>query len=103
MPSRAARTNYLEFGDNPDWPFYDVDRVIMFSGGLDSLSGAVTSAAAGQNVILVSHRPVTTQGSRQRDLFDQLKAGFPNVKMMHVSVEINKDSNLNTTALRWAI
>jgi len=94
MPTRAARTNYLEFGDNPDWPFYDVDRVIMFSGGLDSLSGAVNSAARGQNTILVSHRPVTTQGSRQRELFDQLKAGFPNVKMMHVSVEINKDSNL---------
>lgn len=95
ISSRAARPDYLDFGDYQDWPFYDAERVIMFSGGLDSLSGAVATAATGQNVILVSHRPVTTQGSRQRELFAQLRAAFPNVQMMHIPVEINKDSNLN--------
>jgi len=91
---RFARQQYYEVGENPDWPFYDADRAIMFSGGLDSLTGAVQTAAAGQNLILVSHRPVTTQGSRQRQLFDQLRAAFPAVRMIHIPVEINKNRNL---------
>lgn len=88
------RQEYIEDGGYPDWPFYDADRVIMFSGGLDSLSGAVRTASAGEKLILVSHRPVTTQGSRQRQLFEQLKAAYPSTKMIHVPVQINKNQNL---------
>lgn len=94
MPQRAARQQYFDVGENPDWPFYDIDRVVMFSGGLDSLTGAVQTAAAGRNLVLVSHRPVTTQGSRQRELFEQLRAAYPSVRMIHIPVEINKNQNL---------
>jgi hypothetical protein len=94
MPRRIARQQYCDFGDVSDWPFYDAERVIMFSGGLDSLTGAVQTATAGQNLILVSHRPVTTQGARQRELFRQLRTAFPSVQMIHIPVEVNKNQNL---------
>lgn len=84
---------YFEFGTNQQWPFQGVDRVLMFSGGLDSLAGAVETASKGQNLVLVSHRPVSTLSSRQLRLFKELKAQFP-VKMIHVPVWVNKDKKL---------
>lgn len=80
---------YFEFGDE-DWPFSGIDRVLMFSGGLDSLAGAVQTAASGKNLVLVSHRPVTTQSKRQVELFKALRATFA-VPMIHVPVWINKE------------
>src|SRR5271170_4236265 len=56
---------YFAFGDLKDWPFHAPDRVIMFSGGLDSLAGAVETAAHGEKVVLVSHRSVSTLDARQ--------------------------------------
>ena len=41
---------YLEFGEDEDWPFYDVERVVMFSGGLDSLAGAAESLREATNL-----------------------------------------------------
>ena len=67
VPLKSDRSEqpYFEFGDLKDWPFHAPDRVIMFSGGLDSLAGAVESAAAGGKLVLVSHRPVSTLDARQ--------------------------------------
>ena len=48
---RPNQQQYLEFGDREDWPFYSPERVIMFSGGLDSLAGAVESARKGASVV----------------------------------------------------
>jgi 7-cyano-7-deazaguanine synthase in queuosine biosynthesis len=84
------RQEYLEFGKNEDWPFHGVDRVLLFSGGLDSLAGAAETANAGGNLVLVSHRPVSTQSRRQTELFDRVKATW-RVPMIHVPVWINKD------------
>lgn len=92
VESDIPKQQYLEFADDEDWPFYDVERVIMFSGGLDSLAGAVESAAKGQNLVLVSHRPVSTLSSRQRELFAALRSTF-NVPMIHVPVWINKQES----------
>ena len=72
-----------------DEPFYQAERVIMFSGGLDSLAGAVESAAHGKPLVLVSHRPVAQTNTRQRELFKLLRERFP-VEMMHVPVWVNK-------------
>jgi hypothetical protein len=36
--------SYFDFGDSDQWPFYAPNRVLMFSGGLDSLAGAVEAA-----------------------------------------------------------
>ena len=76
-----------------DWPFYEVDRVIMFSGGLDSLAGAVETGAAGGRLVLVSHRSKGMVNVRQRFLVRQLEHMYPG-RIFHVPVWINKDSCL---------
>jgi hypothetical protein len=84
---------YFGFGDPKDWAFHQPDRVVMFSGGLDSLAGAVETARNGGKLVLVSHRPVTTLGSRQKKLFNELKREFPG-QLIHVPVWINKTVGL---------
>ncbi|HYH68342.1 MAG TPA: hypothetical protein VD866_26855 [Urbifossiella sp.] len=89
----TPRQQYFEFSESLNWEFEGVDRVLMFSGGLDSLAGAIDTAAAGGNLVLVSHRPVSTQSSRQTDLFEQLR-NTARRPMIHVPVWINKDERL---------
>ncbi len=84
--------DYLEFGSDENWPFQGVDRVIMFSGGLDSLAGAVETAHGGENLVLVSHRPVATLSKKQHKLFDGLRKTYC-TRMIHVPVWINKEKN----------
>lgn len=61
----------------------------MFSGGLDSLAGVVEMARAGANLVLVSHRPVSTLDARQKRLFRELQKQFPG-QLIHIPVWINK-------------
>lgn len=89
----VGRQQYLDFGESGEWPFSQVDRVLMFSGGLDSLAGAVETAAAGQNLVLVSHRSVSTLSSRQVDLSERLRETLK-VPMIHIPVWVNKDERL---------
>jgi hypothetical protein len=90
---RTDQQQYLEYGELEDWPFYATERVIMFSGGLDSLAGAVETARAGERLVLVSHRPVAMLDSRQRQLFTMLVKEFPN-QLIHIPVWINKSEKL---------
>jgi len=85
-----SQQEYFEFGEPEDWAFHSPERVLMFSGGLDSLAGAVETARSGGRLVLVSHRPVSTLSSRQQKLFSQLQTEFPN-QLIHVPVWINKD------------
>lgn len=85
---------YLKLSESRDWPFYAPERVLMFSGGLDSLAGAVETAKSGGNLVLVSHRPVVTIDSRQRKLFGKLRSIFPK-QLLHIPVWINKGPNLD--------
>jgi hypothetical protein len=55
----------------------DVDRVLLFSGGADSLCGAIKSLAAGDRLLLVSHWDWTGHSAVQRRLVDALKNRFP--------------------------
>src|SRR5256885_9532240 len=87
---RPYQQQYLEFGGFRQWPFHAPDRVLMFSGGLDSLAGAVETAKRGDNSVLVSHRPVSTMSARQGKLFKELKRCFPG-RLLHVPVWVNKD------------
>jgi len=95
IPSEHDRDDqqYFAFGDNEDWPFYAPERVIMFSGGLDSLAGAAETARRGENLVLVSHRPVSTLASRQKKLFEEFQKEFPQ-QSLHVPVWINKSERL---------
>jgi hypothetical protein len=86
---RADQQPYFEFSDLQDWPFHHPERVVMFSGGLDSLAGAVDTAAGGGKAVLVSHRSVSTLDSRQKKLFSELNKRFPN-QLIHLPVWINK-------------
>jgi 7-cyano-7-deazaguanine synthase in queuosine biosynthesis len=80
---------YFKFGHQEDWPFHHPERVIMFSGGLDSLAGAVETATKGGRLVLVSHRPVSTMDSRQQELFAQLQKKFPQ-PLIRIPVWVNK-------------
>jgi hypothetical protein len=71
---------------------YGVPRVQLFSGGLDSLAGALATAANSENLVLVSHRPVSVLSSRQKKLFEALR-GKCSSAMIHVPVWVNKDEN----------
>jgi len=89
-----SKQEYLQFADLEDWPFIGVERVIMFSGGLDSLAGAVETATGGGDVVLVSHRSVTTMDKRQRELFEHLK-GMYSARMVRIPVWINKAAKIS--------
>ena len=91
VPLKRDRSDqpYFDFGDLKDWPFHHPDRVVMFSGGLDSLAGAVETAAAGGKLVLVSHRPVSTLDARQNLLFTELHKLYPG-QLIRIPVWVNK-------------
>ena len=93
MENEPAKQQYLEFGDLEDWPFRGVERVQMFSGGLDSLSGALDTASRGEKMVLVSHRPLSVQSSRQTKLFNAMREKC-SASMIHVPVWVNKDEQI---------
>jgi REase_DpnII-MboI len=91
--TERSKQEYLQFADLDDWPFNGVERIIMFSGGLDSLAGAVETAAGGGKLVLVSHRSVTTMDKRQRELFEHLRVMY-DARMIRIPVWINKAAKI---------
>ena len=85
---------YLEFPDHTEQPFKGAERVIMFSGGLDSLAGAVETAANGSDLILVSHRPSPNLSRRQTKLYEALQNQVDK-RVLHVPIWINKAGGLD--------
>jgi len=76
----------------------EIDEVMLFSGGLDSLCGAVEEVLVGQRrVALVSHRPVSTIDARQRKLVREIRKRRkkPALLPLHVPVTANKGKPLN--------
>lgn len=53
-----------------------VDAVSLFSGGLDSLAGAIDQLAAGQRLVLVSHFHGGITPRRQKVLWERLKERY---------------------------
>lgn len=87
-----AVQQYLQLGpaSPDDWPFDHPRRVLLFSGGLDSLAGAVEKAAQGEKLVLVSHRSISLIDSRQQELYTRLQEQFPSVQMLRVPVWVHK-------------
>jgi len=54
-----------------------IDRVLLFSGGADSLCGAIRSLGAGERLVLVSHWDWTGHSARQKMLARWLRRRFP--------------------------
>ncbi|VTU02517.1 unnamed protein product : Uncharacterized protein OS=Desulfovibrio aespoeensis (strain ATCC 700646 / DSM 10631 / Aspo-2) GN=Daes_1584 PE=4 SV=1: QueC [Gemmataceae bacterium] len=76
----------------------EFEEVVLFSGGLDSLCGAVEEVlVAGRRAVLVSHRSATRVTGRQREVFEALAARAPDPRRrpLHVGVTVNKASDLN--------
>lgn len=73
----------------------DLDEVLLFSGGLDSLAGAVVAAVRERRrVALVSHRSNTKIHSKQKQLVRELDHVSAH-KAFHIPVWVNKDGALS--------
>ncbi len=92
------RETYFEFDDGAPW--FKPDSILLFSGGLDSLTGAVEELQGpNRKVLLVSHRPVGKIDKPQRDLVADLKSRFgADDRIFHIPVWINKESGLTKDA-----
>ncbi len=78
-PPKAS--DYLDFGGG-------AEEVLLFSGGLDSLAGAVDRLLNGHaRLLLVSHVSSTKIGSRQKELARELGRRFPK-RIGHVPIRI---------------
>jgi hypothetical protein len=75
----------------------EFDEVVLFSGGLDSLAGAVREVLQGHHkVALVSHRPSSKVYARQCELVARITDLVPQTRLrpLHVAVEVNKGKGL---------
>jgi 7-cyano-7-deazaguanine synthase in queuosine biosynthesis len=85
--------SYLDFGTKSGHGF-DPEEVVLFSGGLDSLAGAVEEVVGkGKRVVLVSHHSSTKILARQRHLTAELAKAVPN-RLFHITVKVDKKEKL---------
>jgi 7-cyano-7-deazaguanine synthase in queuosine biosynthesis len=85
--------NYLKFNQTP----YEgvVEDVVMFSGGIDSLGGAVQEAIINKRkIILVNHRSSPKLSRRHHHLLKLLEDQAKEYQPLHLAVRINKAKNL---------
>ncbi|MBN9517037.1 hypothetical protein J0H58_00735, partial [bacterium] len=95
-PDPAPLPAYLYDAVAPGRP--EFDEVVLFSGGLDSLGGAVDEVLVRRRrVVLVSHRAATRVGARQDALFAALAARVRprDPTPAHLGVVVNKRRGLN--------
>lgn len=72
-PDPEPLPSFLEFLEHQNAIEPEIDEVVLFSGGLDSLGGAIKEIKTDRRrVALVSHRPAPKLHGRQRRLADQL-------------------------------
>ncbi len=87
------RDIYLDFGPQEGYSRAP-EEVMLFSGGLDSLAGAVRETVGeGREVVLVGHSSVSKIRSRQKNLVDLLRKRHK-ARLLHIPVWVNKDSDL---------
>jgi hypothetical protein len=85
----AALDGFIDFTATP----YDgrVEEVVMFSGGLDSLAGAVTESVVGKRrVLLVNHRSNEKLTPRHGELLRGLAGHAGDFYPLHFPVRLNK-------------
>lgn len=69
----------------------EVDRVLLFSGGADSLCGAIRSLAAGERLLLVSHWDWSGHSAVQERLAAELGGRFPG-QVTHRRIHLSRRS-----------
>lgn len=72
----------------------EVDEVVMFSGGLDSLAGAITEIGHGRRVLLVNHRSTGKMAPRHGQLVRALARHGGDHAPVHFPVWVNKKKAL---------
>jgi 7-cyano-7-deazaguanine synthase in queuosine biosynthesis len=89
----AMQQYFREFGPKTAG---QIERVVLFSGGLDSLAGAVEECIREKRrVMLVTHRPTPKLNNIQRKLEAELGARAGTFAPSHLHVRICKKSELN--------
>lgn len=98
LEGEPPKDAYFDFDAGEPW--FKPDSVLLFSGGLDSLAGAIKELSDPQKkVLLVSHRPVPKIDSTQKRLCEMLKKKFnAQNRILHVPVWINKDKGITKDA-----
>lgn len=94
----VPRDAYFEFDEGTPW--FKPDSILLFSGGLDSLAGAVNELQdTDKKILLVSHRSVSKIDKPQRDLVSGLRRHL-NVgsRLLHIPVWVNKQSGITKDA-----
>lgn len=72
------------------------EQVVMFSGGLDSLAGAVEEVLnQKRKVVLVTHKPTQKLAARHRALTQMLADKAGENAPFHISVRVHKNKGLN--------
>jgi 7-cyano-7-deazaguanine synthase in queuosine biosynthesis len=78
-----------------DGPFGDPEQVLMFSGGLDSLAGAVEEILGQKRrVILVNHRSTVKFSETHKELVELLSKHAGNFMPGHLRIQVHKHSSL---------
>ncbi|MFA4902944.1 MAG: Qat anti-phage system QueC-like protein QatC [Desulfobaccales bacterium] len=79
----------LDLGINSKWPHpWSPDGVMLFSGGLDSLVGAVDFLEAGQRLLLVSHYDFGQLASVQQNLAAALIGHYGSDRVHHLGIRV---------------
>jgi 7-cyano-7-deazaguanine synthase in queuosine biosynthesis len=70
-----------------------IGPVVLFSGGLDSLAGAMTELSDGKRIVLVTHQSANLMTSYQDQLVTELKRRFPH-RVLYVPLRKNLTNGL---------
>jgi len=86
---------YLDLPASDPEASFQAEEVLLFSGGLDSLAGAIQEAVVdGKKIALVSHWSAPQVSSRQKLLVADLKKRVAGRQLFHIPVMVNKSSSL---------
>ena len=92
---RPSFQGFLNFNDKGAMLGFP-EQVVMFSGGLDSLGGAVDEIVnQKRRVILVNHRPTQKLDKRYQAIREGLDAKAPNNPPCHIRVTVHKQKWMN--------
>ncbi|MBD3343286.1 MAG: hypothetical protein GF353_29590 [Candidatus Lokiarchaeota archaeon] len=87
-------SQYLDFGSGGCSGF-EAEELVLFSGGLDSLGGAIQEIVVNEaKTLLVSHRSSKKTDPRQQKIVKLLEGYIPNGNFLHIPVWVNKDSKI---------
>jgi 7-cyano-7-deazaguanine synthase in queuosine biosynthesis len=79
----------LELGFKAEWPHrWSPEGVMLFSGGLDSLVGAVDWLEAGKRLLLVSHYDFGQLAARQQNLAAALMGHYGAARVHHLGIRV---------------